>query len=142
MNKEILKKALLRGIGSGVLTWVIYALVFEMLIERMPAKDAFFSRGNIIFLIVITIIEIIVFYFTLSKKKHNNVCPEDNYIKHRQRDKNPGSDLPVFLCENPDNQRIQLLDEELATAADVSLSLIICCNAIRIAITIASHSGL
>ena len=39
-----------------------------MLIERMPAKDAFFSRGNIIFLIVITIIEIIVFYFTLSKK--------------------------------------------------------------------------
>ena len=68
MNKEILKKALLRRIGSGVLTWVIYALVFEMLIERMPAKDAFFSRGNIIFLIVITIIEIIVFYFTLSKK--------------------------------------------------------------------------
>ena len=125
-----------------MLTWVIYALVFEMLIERMPAKDAFFSRGNIIFLIVITIIEIIVFYFTLSKKKHNNVCPEDNHIKHRQRDKNPGSDLPVFLCENPENQRTQLLDEELATAADVSLSLIICCNVIRIAITIASHLGL
>ena len=41
---------------------------FEMLISHMPAKDAFFSRGNIIFLIVITIIEIIVHYFTLSKK--------------------------------------------------------------------------
>ena len=41
---------------------------FEMLISHMPAKDAFFSRGNIIFLIVITIIEIIVYYFTLSKK--------------------------------------------------------------------------
>lgn len=68
MNAEILKKALLRGIGSGVLTWVIYALVFEMLIEHMPAKDAFFSRGNIIFLIVITIIEIIAYYFSLSKK--------------------------------------------------------------------------
>ena len=68
MNTEILKKALLRGIGSGVLTWVIYALVFEMLISHTPAKDAFFSRGNIIFLIVITIAEIIVYYFTLSKK--------------------------------------------------------------------------
>ena len=68
MNTDILKKALLRGIGSGVLTWGLYALIFEMLIEHKPAKDAFFSRGNIIFLIVITIIEIIVYYFTLSKK--------------------------------------------------------------------------
>lgn len=51
-----------------MLTWVIYALVFEMLIDHVPAKDAFFSRGNIIFLIVITIVETIVYYFTLSRK--------------------------------------------------------------------------
>lgn len=34
----------------------------------MPAKDAFFSRSNIIFLILITIVVIIAHYFTLSKK--------------------------------------------------------------------------
>ena len=68
MNKEILKKALLCGIGSGVCTWVIYALVFEMLIDHKPAKEAFFSTGNIIFLIVVCIVEIIAYYFTLSKK--------------------------------------------------------------------------
>ena len=68
MDKEILKKALLRGIGSGVLTWVIYALVFEMLIEHKPAKEAFFSTGNIIFLVVVTIVEIIASYFSIQKK--------------------------------------------------------------------------
>ena len=68
MNKEILKKALLQGIGSGVLTWAIYGLVFEMLIEKEPAKEAFFGTGNIIFLIVICIVETIAYYFTLSKK--------------------------------------------------------------------------
>ena len=68
MDKEILKKALLRGIGSGVLTWVIYALVFEMLIDHKPANEAFFSTGNIIFLVVVSLVEIIAYYFTLSKK--------------------------------------------------------------------------
>lgn len=68
MDKEILKKALLRGIGSGVLTWVIYALVFEMLIDHKPANEAFFSTGNIIFLIVVSLVEIVAYYFTLSKK--------------------------------------------------------------------------
>ena len=68
MDKEILKKALPRGIGSGVLTWVIYALVFEMLIDHESAKDAFFSKSNIIFLIVVCIVEIIAYYFYLSKK--------------------------------------------------------------------------
>ena len=68
MDKGILKKALLQGIGSGVCTWVIYALVFEMLIEHKPAGEAFFSTGNIIFLIVVCIVEIIAYYITLSKK--------------------------------------------------------------------------
>ncbi len=71
MDKGILKKALLLGFGSGVLTWVIYALVFEMLIEHKPAKEAFFSLGNIIFLVVVTVAEIISYYFTLRRKKEN-----------------------------------------------------------------------
>ena len=49
MNREALKSALPRGIGSGVLTWVFYALVFEMLIGHKPAKEAFFSRSIVIF---------------------------------------------------------------------------------------------
>ena len=69
MNTEILKKALPLGIGSGVLTWVIYALVFEMLIEHKPAKEAFFSTGSIIFLAVFSIVEIISYYFSLRKKE-------------------------------------------------------------------------
>ena len=68
MNKEILKKALLQGVGSGVLTWLIYAGVFELLIDHKPAQEAFFSSGSIIFLIVIVIIEVIAYYFTLSKQ--------------------------------------------------------------------------
>lgn len=68
MNKEILKKALLLGIGSGILTWVIYALVFDMLIEHKPAKEAFFGTGSIIFLVIFIIAEIIAYYFNLSKK--------------------------------------------------------------------------
>ena len=71
MDKDILKKALLLGTGSGVLTWVIYALVFEMLIDHKPANEAFFSTGNIIFLIVIIIVEIISYYFSLSKKENS-----------------------------------------------------------------------
>ena len=69
MDKEILKKALLLGIGSGVLTWAIYALVFEMLIDHKPANEVFFSLGSIIFLIVFIIVEIISYYFSIRKKE-------------------------------------------------------------------------
>lgn len=71
MDKEILKKALLLGIGGGVLTWVIYALVFEMLIDHKPAKEAFFSLGSVIFLIVFTVVETVSYYCSLRKKKEN-----------------------------------------------------------------------
>ena len=69
MNKEILKKALLLGAGSGVLTWIIYELVFDMLIDHKPAGEAFFSTGSIIFLVVFVIVESISYYFSLSKKE-------------------------------------------------------------------------
>lgn len=68
MNREALKSALPRGIGSGVLTWVFYALVFEMLIGHKPAKEAFFSRSNVIFLIPVCIVEVIAYSLSLSKK--------------------------------------------------------------------------
>lgn len=71
MDKGILKKALLLGVGSGVLTWVIYALVFEMLVDHKPANEAFFSSGSIIFLIIFAIVETISYYFSLRKKKEN-----------------------------------------------------------------------
>jgi len=69
LDKGILKKALLLGVGSGVLTWIIYALVFEMLIEHKPANEAFFSLGSIIFLVVFAAAEIISYYCSLRKKK-------------------------------------------------------------------------
>ncbi len=69
MDKGILKKALLMGIGSGVLTWVIYALVFEMLIEHKTAGEAFFSLGSVIFLIIFAVMETVSYYFSLRKKK-------------------------------------------------------------------------
>jgi hypothetical protein len=69
MDKDILKKALLLGIGSGVLTWIIYALVFKMLIDHKPANEAFFSLGSIIFMIIFAIVETVSYYFTLSKKE-------------------------------------------------------------------------
>ena len=69
MDKEILKKALLRGIGSGLCTYLIYALVFNMLIDHKPFQEAFFSTFSLVFLAVIVIAEILAYYFTLSKKK-------------------------------------------------------------------------
>lgn len=68
MNKEILKKAILRGILFGLCTYLIYALVFSMLIDHKPAKDAFFGTFSLIFLAVITVAEIFTYYFTLSRK--------------------------------------------------------------------------
>ena len=68
MNRETLKKAPLPGTGSGVLTWAVYAFVFEMLIDHKPAGEAFFSAGSIIFLIVFIIAETISYYFSISKK--------------------------------------------------------------------------
>ena len=68
MNKDILKKAALRGIGSGLFTYLIFALVFEMLIDHKPAKEAFFGTFSIIFLVVMIIVEPVVYYFQLSKK--------------------------------------------------------------------------
>jgi len=70
LDKEILKKALLLGIGSGVLTWTLFSLAV-MLFNHKPANEAFFGSGSIIFLIVFVIVEIISYYFSIKKKKNN-----------------------------------------------------------------------
>ena len=70
MNKNALKKALLLGIGSGVLTWLFLSL-FELLISKKPIKESLFSTYGIIFLVVMTLVEIFSYYrkFAKSDKK-------------------------------------------------------------------------
>ena len=68
MNVEALKKALLQGIPSGIASWLIYGLVFQMLIDREPFKEALFGRDSIVFLVVIVVVEIVVIYLGQVKK--------------------------------------------------------------------------
>lgn len=68
MNKEALKKALLYGIPSGIASWLIYGLVFRMLIDKKPFKQAMFSADSLIFLAAVTIIQMIGYYIRINKK--------------------------------------------------------------------------
>lgn len=68
MNMETLKKALARGIPNGIVTWLMYGLVFKMLIDKKPIKEALLDRDSIVFLIIVTIVEVILYYFTKVKK--------------------------------------------------------------------------
>ena len=62
MNIAALKKALLQGVASGVVTWLIYGLVFQMLIDKEPFKEALFGWDSIVFLVIITIVEVVLYY--------------------------------------------------------------------------------
>lgn len=68
MNLEALKKALIRGIPTGIASWLIYGLVFRLLIDKKPFKEALFGRDSIIFLIIVVIVEIIIYYVDLYRK--------------------------------------------------------------------------
>ena len=48
MNMDAFKRALLKGIPSGIVSWLIYAGVFGMLIDKQPAKTAFFERSTML----------------------------------------------------------------------------------------------
>ena len=74
MNMEALKKAIPAGIGSGILTWVFFSL-FELLIDKKPMNETLFSTFNIIFLIVVSLIETFVYYrkFTKGEKKDSGI---------------------------------------------------------------------
>ena len=68
MNKEALKKALLQGIPSGIVTWLIYGLVFRLLIDKKPVGEALFGWDSIVFLVICTVAEVVVYYVSQVKK--------------------------------------------------------------------------
>ena len=67
-HAEVLKKVILPGIGSGLLTWVFYALI-NLLIDKKPMDQTLFSTFGIIFCIVVIIAEILAYYFKYKKEK-------------------------------------------------------------------------
>ena len=68
MNMDALKKALPAGIGSGVLTWLFFSL-FELLIDKKPMNETLFSTFNIIFLVIMILVETFVYYRKFAKKE-------------------------------------------------------------------------
>ena len=66
--KDVLIMAVLPGIGSGLLTWVFYALIC-LLVDKKPMDQTLFSTFGIIFCIVVTIVEILAYYFKLKRSK-------------------------------------------------------------------------
>ena len=66
MNMDALKKALPAGIGSGVLSWIFLSL-FELLIDKKPMNETLFSTFNIIFLVILSLVETFVYYRKFSK---------------------------------------------------------------------------
>ena len=68
MNVQALKKALICGIPNGIVTWLIYGLVFKLLIDKDPLKEALFGRDSIIFLIIVTIVEMVIYYVADVRK--------------------------------------------------------------------------
>ena len=67
-----MKKALLQGVASGVVTWLIYGLVFQMLIDKEPFKEALFGWDSIVFLVIITIVEVVLYYLRQAKGAKKN----------------------------------------------------------------------
>ena len=65
---DALKKALLCGIPSGIMTWLNYGLVFRMLIDKIPFSEALFSRDSIVLLVICAVVEVIAYYVREIKK--------------------------------------------------------------------------
>ena len=68
MNMDALKKAIPAGIGSGILSWVLFSL-FELLLDKKPMNETLFSTFNLIFLVIISLVEIYVYYRKFSGKE-------------------------------------------------------------------------
>ena len=71
MNEDALKKALPAGIGFGILTWILFSLL-ELVIDKKPMKETLFSTFNIIFLVIMILVETFVYYRKFSKNEKNN----------------------------------------------------------------------
>ena len=68
---DALKKALPAGIGSGILTWIFFSL-FELLIDKKPLNESLFSTFNIIFLVIMILVETFVYYRKFAKSENTN----------------------------------------------------------------------
>ena len=65
---EMLKKVILPGIGSGLLTWILYGVIV-LLVDKKPMDQTLFGTFGIIFGIVIIIAEILAYYFKFRNAK-------------------------------------------------------------------------
>ena len=65
---EVLKKVILPGIASVLLTWVFFALI-NLLIEKKPMDQTLFSTFGIIFCIVTIVVETFAYYSKYKKAK-------------------------------------------------------------------------
>ena len=43
------------------MTWLIYGLVFRMLIDKAPLKEALFSEGSIVLLVICLVVEVVAY---------------------------------------------------------------------------------
>lgn len=68
MNLKALKYGLFRGIPSGIVTWLMYGLVFKMLIDKAPFREALFGSGSIAFLVAAIVVEAIISFVTQVRK--------------------------------------------------------------------------
>ena len=74
MNKCALKKAVLLGIPSVVVTWIVYGLI-TMLVERQTLGEVMFSNLGIVFVIVMGILEVMIYYRNRTDKKAADITP-------------------------------------------------------------------
>ena len=68
MNKEALKKAILMGLPSAVVTWVAYGLI-TMLLDRQTLGEVMFNTLGIVFAIVMAILEVLIYYRNRTGKR-------------------------------------------------------------------------
>ena len=74
MNREALKKAILLGVPSAIVTWVVYGMI-SMLLDRQTLGEVMFNTLGIVFVIVMSILEVLIYYRNSSEKKGTSVSP-------------------------------------------------------------------
>ena len=74
MNKCTLKKAVLLGIPSAVVTWIVYGLI-TMLVDRQTLGEVMFNTLGIVFVIVMGLLEVLIYYRNWTDKKDAGISP-------------------------------------------------------------------
>ncbi len=75
MNKCALKRAVLLGVPSAVVTWIVYGLI-TMLLDRQPLGEVMFNTLGIVFVIVMGILEVMIYYRNRTDKKGAGVSSQ------------------------------------------------------------------